>query len=58
MAGFWQSLSADESARVAAEALAEASALQRGLLRRGGSAAVACRTALFDAYVLRRLRVA
>ena len=38
--------------------LAEATALQRTLLRRGGSGAAACRTALLEGYTLRRLGAA
>ena len=55
IAGFWQSLSAEARTGAEVEALAAASALQRTLMGQGGSAAVACRTALLDGYVLRRL---
>ena len=58
IAGFWQALSDAEKARVEGEALAEATALQRTLLRRGGSGAAACRTALLESYALRRLGAA
>ncbi len=56
IAGFWQSVPEGERTRLETEALAQASGLQRALLRRGGSAAAACRTALLEGYVLRRLR--
>jgi hypothetical protein len=55
IAGFWQSLSAEARTGAEVEALAAASALQRTLMGQGGSAAVACRTALLEGYVLRRL---
>ena len=58
IAGFWQALSDAEKARKEGEAMAEATALQRTLLRRGGSGAAACRTALLEGYALRRLGAA
>lgn len=56
VAQFWQSLSREEKARLETEALAQASALQRSLVKRGGSAALACRTALLDGYVWQLLQ--
>jgi hypothetical protein len=56
--GYLQPLSDGEKTREKGEALTEATALQRILLRRGGSGAAACRTALLEGYALRRLRAA
>jgi hypothetical protein len=58
IAGFWQALSYGEKTRMDGEALSKATALQRTLLRRGGSGAAACRTALLEGYALRRLGAA
>ena len=56
VAQYWQSLSNEGKMRAETEALARASGLQRSLLKRGGSAATACRTALLDAYAWQRLQ--
>ena len=55
VAQFWQSLSSEEKTRVETEALAQASGLQRSLMKRGGSVADACRTALLDRYAFQRI---
>jgi hypothetical protein len=53
---FWQSLSDDERARLEAEALDQATAMQRDLINRGGAFARATKKAVFDAYALKALK--
>ncbi len=52
---FWQSCSALERRRMEDEALNGASSVERAVLERGGTFAVATRQALFDAFALKSL---
>ena len=55
---FWQALSAEERLRLEAEAIDQASSVQRELLGRGGSFATAARKSILDSFALRSLQEA
>ena len=54
---FWRNLSADERLRLEHEALAGATSLQRDLLTREGSLAIATRKSILDAFALRMMQL-
>jgi hypothetical protein len=55
---FWKNISADERRRLEAEALSEATAVQRQTIDRGGAFAATIRKSIFDAYALKLMEQA
>lgn len=56
IADFWQSVSEEERSRMGSEAMAQANALERDVLARGGAFAIATRQGLLDSYALKMLQ--
>jgi hypothetical protein len=56
IACFWGALSAEEKAKTEAEALSQATELERNLIERGGAFAVHARKAVLNGYALRKIQ--